>query len=403
MVTQAVHVGDCELLEFYFDVIDAANARWSFWPNRTLIEGLNASATVFNPYTQALGASECVMGWRGLSPLALNPRYGSASNMSQYVPQSAIAAIEWSHFGDLVNIFGVDSDGYTRSYWDNVGVQYGLQAVASGQLTPMEFLKLNATIGGWKNEPDMVQEGSPFYPPGVIDPTNWDPWSYRNQVFSPNPLVPAPRTMGNLSAMQAAYDAGLVFMGDVDIPIIDWRHYLERHLDMHNSHQSFAARQRIRDARGNSENQVIWFTDALGGPQFDQTPEALQVMDEWMFNILAHPELGVDGNKPLGAIDRCFSTDGTQIAAGEAVWDGILDDKSPGVCTQAFPVFATSRIVAGGPFKGSIFKCNLIPVADAISRGYYGVWTPSPVEQAQLQSIFPTGVCDFSQPDMGLP
>ena len=80
------------------------------------------------------------------------------------MPQSAILTTEWTHFADIVNIVGRDPDGYARSYWDNVGVQYGLEAVASGQITPDEFLKLNAVIGGWKNEPDMVQEGQPFYP-----------------------------------------------------------------------------------------------------------------------------------------------------------------------------------------------------------------------------------------------
>ena len=29
--------------------------------------------------------------------------------------------------------------------------------------------------------------------------------------------------------------------------MIDWRHYLEEELDMHNSHQSFASRQRMLD------------------------------------------------------------------------------------------------------------------------------------------------------------
>jgi len=42
-------------------------------------------------------------------------------------------------------------------------------------------------------------------------------------------------------------------------------------------------------------------------------------------------------------------------------------------------------------------------VAEAIADGDYGVWTPSPVEHAMLEGIFPDGVCDFSQPDAGLP
>lgn len=403
MVTQAVHVGDCELLEFYMDVLDQTNPLWKTWTNRTLIEGLNASNTVFNPYTGAKGASECVIGWRGLSPLCLNPHYGFAPNQELYEPQSAIDAIEWTHFADIVNIVGRDSDGYARSYWDNVGVQYGLEAVATGKITPDEFLKLNTVIGGWKNEPDMVQEGSPFYPPGVIDFTNWDPWSARNQVFSTSLLSPAPRTEGSLKAMRAVYKAGLVFMGNIDIPIIDWRPYLEDELNMHNSQQSFAARQRIRDARGKSDNQVIWFSDYASGQVPDQTPEALDVMDEWMMNILTNPWKGVKGNKPSQAVDRCFDASGNQIAAGQHVWDGILDDKPDGACTKVFKIYSTSRRVAGGPFKGSIFKCHLKSVKKAIADGDYGMWNPTPDEQALLKHIFPEGVCDFSKPDVGLP
>ena len=31
MVTQTMHVGDCELLEHYMDVTDAANPKWRNW------------------------------------------------------------------------------------------------------------------------------------------------------------------------------------------------------------------------------------------------------------------------------------------------------------------------------------------------------------------------------------
>ena len=36
MVSQAVHIGDCELLEFIMDVVDGANPRWQTWTNRSL-------------------------------------------------------------------------------------------------------------------------------------------------------------------------------------------------------------------------------------------------------------------------------------------------------------------------------------------------------------------------------
>ena len=131
-------------------------------------------------------------------------------------------------------------------------------------------------------------------------------------------VTPAPRRHGSLEAMNAAYESGMRFDGDIDIPVIDWRHYLEEQLDMHHSHQSFATRRRLQIAHGNADNQVIWFTDARPAVAFDQTPEAFAVMDEWMTNIRQHPKRGVAGNKPARAVDRCFTTAGREIAAGDA-------------------------------------------------------------------------------------
>ncbi len=108
-------------------------------------------------------------------------------------------------------------------------------------------------------------------------------------------------------------------------------------------------------------------------------------------------------NKPADAKDSCFATNGSLIATGDDVWSGILDDGPAGACTQAFPTFSTSRIVAGGPIEGSIFKCALQPVASAIAHGTYGAWTPSDSQVAQLSAIFPSGVCDYSKPDQMVP
>ena len=402
MVTQTIHVGDCELLEHYMDVTDGANPKWATWTNRTWLEGLAASDTVTNPVLRTPGSTECINGWRGLTPLAMNPLFGTAGTEQALYDPAVMAAVKWTHWDDLRNVYGVDAFGYGRSTWDNVGVQYGLAALKAGQITPAEFLKLNATAGSWKESKDMVQEGCPFILALCANPAQFDPWSRRNMRLSPDGgTTPAPRRVGSIDAMNAAYEAGLVFRGDIDIPVIDWRHYLERELNMHNSHQSFAARQRMLDFDGDASNGVIWFTD--GPAVFDQTPQAFAVMDEWMANIAAHPERGVAGNKPAGAIDKCFNTDGSQIAAGAGVWSGILDPGPAGACTQRFPLFSTSRIVAGGPIAGNVYKCATKPVATAIADGTYGSWTPSAAEAARLAQIFPTGVCDYSKPDVGKP
>jgi hypothetical protein len=405
MVTQTIHVGDCELLEHYMDVTDGGNPKWANWANRVWLEGLNASATRPNPYRGgAPGITECVSGWRGLTPLALNPHFGTAGAGTEFYDPAVIAAVKWTHWDDLRNVYGVGENGFARVPSDNVGVQYGLKALTDGNITPAEFLKLNATVGSWKETSDMVQEGCPFFPPNCTTPSNFDPWSRRNMRLSPDGgITPAPRREGDMAAARAAYESGIVFRGDIDIPIIDWRHYLEAELDMHHSHQSFATRKRMLNFDRDASNQVIWFTDARPARASDQTPLALEVIEEWEANIRANPKQSVAENRPARAVDSCFTTLGVLMHAGPHAWDGILDAKPDGPCTQAFPLFETTRIVSGGPIEGSIFKCALKSVDKALGDGTYAPWIPGADDAARLREIFPTGVCDYSKPDVGRP
>ena len=213
-------------------------------------------------------------------------------------------------------------------------------------------------------------------------------------------ITPAPRRAGSMEAANAAYTSGIVFRGKIDIPVIDARDYLEPVLDMHNSHQSFAARKRMLNFDGDASNQVIWFAQ-IGVP--DKTPLAFEVVDEWLANIRAHPGAGVAANKPPGAVDSCFILDSPGSYSGPDVWAGILDSRPKGPCTSAFPLFSTSRIVAGGPIEGGVFKCALKALATALTDGTYAPWIPDATDAARLAQIFPAGVCDYSKPDVGRP
>ncbi len=422
MVTQTIHVGDCELLEHYMDATDRNNAKWRTTKNRSWLVGFNAEegfTRVNDPfiqlkaalgYSSAVGTTECVPAWRGLTPLAMNPLYGQAPNQQLYQPQSDIAAIRWTHYDDLRNVYGVDATGAARPTWDNVGVQYGLKSLRAGLITPAEFLHLNFNIGGWKHPSQMVQEGFPFFGTSASEvnkaltiPGYFDPWSLRNMNLGTGG-APAPRTVGDPIAMSAAYTSGHVFSGKLDVPALDHRQYMERELDMHNSHQSFAVRQRVLNRNGHSDNLVVWFTDTVPNtPKASQTLQALQVMSQWLDNIKANPKKSVAQNKPAAAVDACFDRFGAMMSSGSGVWDGILDNRSAGACTQAFPLYGTSRTVAGAPIQGGIYRCALKSVDDAVTDGTYGSWTPGAAELAQLRQIFPSGVCDYSRPDQAAP
>lgn len=427
MVTQTIHVGDCELLEYYMDATDRANPKWRTTKNRTWLVGMNAeqddvgnNAKVNDAlaplkaalgYSTAKGSTECVPAWRGLTPLAMNPWYGQAPNQQLWEPQSDIAAIRWTHYDDLRNVYGVDDSGAARVTWDNVGVQYGLRSLHEGKITPAEFLHLNWNIGGWKHPSQMVQETFPFFGTSQAEinkaltiPGYFDPWSHKNMLAGVGEGQPMPRSVGDPIAMRAAYTSGHVFRGKLEVPAIDHRQYMERELDMHNAHQSFAVRQRVLDEAGHSKNLVIWFTDTTPGvPKASQSLQALAVMDQWLANLRLAPGKGIARNKPAQAVDSCFNLQGQLIHAGTDAWSGILDHKAPGACTNQFPLYGTSRTVAGAPLEGGIYSCARKPVERALHDGTYAPWRPNAAEVAQLKAIFPQGVCDYRRPDQARP
>ncbi|HKE94747.1 MAG TPA: DUF6351 family protein [Povalibacter sp.] len=408
MVTQTIHVGDCNLLEQYFleeIALDPAS-QWATWSNRRLVEGLNSSDTVINPLTRTPGSSECINGWFGAAQLVINPVYtdpGYLTALQFYsYPPAAIQAVKWTHWNDLANIYGTDSAGFAPIPMDNVGVQYGLRALLDGDISAQEFLRINACVGAWKEQRDFVNWNAAADP---FDATNMR----RTADCRTNPANPAPRRKGDIEAMRAAYTSGHVFTGQrLDIPVVDVRPYLEPVLDMHNSRQSFSVRARLQDQdrerdhghsdhrfghHSDADNQVIWFagSDAAFG---QQVFAALQVLDQYLTTRV----------RPAAFTDQCVAADGSLIAAGEDAWNGILDEKAPGPCTTAFPLHSSSRMVAGDSIRGDLFKCELKPLGRALHDGTYGRRAPfTAAEIAWLRNIFPSGVCDYSKPDVGQP
>lgn len=255
-------------------------------------------------------------------------------------------------FDDLVNILGVDkATGFARRSLDNVGLQYGLDALSEGIISVKQFLDLNENIGGYDVD-------------GVIT---------------------TERTKADKKALRIAYETGRVQSGAgglATIPIIDFRAYTDPLGDIHDRFRTFSAKERLIASNGHAENMVI-LTDPTGIAQ----QEALTKMDEWLANLVSEDS---DGNvvaaKPDDLVDACWTAAGVKIEE-PATYDG------PGECNELYPSHREPRLVAGAPLTDDILKCRL----KKIDMSDYAVdFTDEQLDR--LYDIFPDGVCDWSKP-----
>ena len=100
-------------------------------------------------------------------------------------------------------------------------------------------------------------------------------------------------------------------------------------------------------------------------------------------------------------IDR--DEDGRLMASGPGVWDGPWrGSPTIGACLARFPAHQSPRDVAGAPITGDLFKCARDAVETAIANGTYRPIDMHPYRSA-LERVFPDGVCDYSQGDVGRP
>ncbi|MCJ8271338.1 MAG: DUF6351 family protein, partial [Psychrosphaera sp.] len=331
------------------------------------------------------GASECINSWFGLSSLVNNPRM---SYLRDYYSKPILKQVHWSYWQDLVSIFGSDSNGFAQTTWDNEGVQYGLRALLDKAITEQEFINLNTQVGAWKSQEKMAAEKF-FYLFSRKFPVWLTMWGRHNITQTPGTARPAPRRQASLKAIEQAYRYGQIFIGKVDIPVIDVRHYLEGKLDMHHASASFSSRLRMQQ-QNRDQNQLIW----ISHEDFDYTDDAFATLDVWLNNISQNPSRSTADNKPLDAIDKCADASGKVIAQGHTVWDGQWNQKPQGPCSDIYPIYSTSRIQAGESWAASTFKCHLQSVDQAIEKGLYGQRDMSKL-QPLLKQIFATGVCDY--------
>jgi hypothetical protein len=340
-------LSDCALLERAFDAgalpwrfeQKTAVAGWGTWQhcinNRTWNAGYKPNGAV----TDSAGCDV------GIPPALI------------YDPVTNRGGARCTWHDNLINVFGRDpATGFARRSLDNVGVQYGLKAFNAGRIDAEQFLDLNARVGGYDIDGNIV----------------------------------AAREVADRKALRIAYRTGRVDSGAgglADLPIIHFRPWRDDIGDVHDAVRSLSFRARLVATNGNADNHVnlVSANVGTGAGRLDAIEVmSIRLVDQWVGNVADDTDGGsaaarVARNKPAGLVDACFTVTGERIT-------------DQAVCAKMYPVHGNPRLAAGEPLAQDVLKCSLKRV-DA--RDYARPLTAD--QLVRLEAIFPEGVCDYSR------
>ena len=274
-----------------------------------------------------------------------------------------------------VNVVGTDPDtGFARRPLDNIGVQYGLEAVRSGAITVDQFLALNEQIGGYDIDGNITAE----------------------------------RERATEADLRHLYETGRIVQGGGDlgrVPMIAVNSYSDPSGDIHDRWRIFSLRERLDGDDGVANPALsIWTTPggslgtALTGGRADVRNQAIDALATWLTAIDDDGDRPTDdagwaalmeATRPEAAMDRCLLPDGTETSG-----DDIYSGDNP--CTAAYPLAGDPRRAAGGGLAALTGKCRLAAIdADAYDMPL------SPAQEDRLRAVFPDGVCDWGRPGVG--
>jgi hypothetical protein len=254
----------------------------------------------------------------------------------------------------MVNLFGRYPDtGYAMAPFDNTGIQYGLDALRSGQITPQQFADLNAHLGG----------------------------------IDINGHISSARANAPTLALERAYADGAVDTASNlnDVAIIDLRGPDPG--AFHDVYRTYAMRNRLLRNFGTAANQILWQGPValIGDSSFADS--AIYAEDGWLAKVYAdHRDVPLSQkliqDKPDSVADRCT--------------DGNGNDVPFYTCEETVQQYGTPRFGADEPKTDDVLKCQLKP----LDRSSYPV-TFTDAQWQELQQAFPSGVCDYSKPGVG--
>lgn len=284
----------------------------------------------------------------------------------RYHPDTNPGGARCDIYDHTVNVYGKDpATGFARRPLDNVGIQYGLGALSDGSISAEQFVDLNEHVGGFDADANLVPE----------------------------------RTQADLDATRIAYQSGRLTNGGgglADVPIIEYRAYMDDRADIHVRYHSFSMRDRLEKANGTSANMVSLVEDGRYGLFSFDSPtvrRALLQMHEWLNNLEdadpGEPRIEqLTAARPADLVEGCMTRDAAPSFVAER-----LERDPATTCEQLYPTGSFPRDVAGAGIASDIVKCEL----GALDRGDYDV-DFTDAQWVRLEAAFPGGVCDWTKP-----
>ncbi|MDH4170381.1 MAG: DUF6351 family protein [Acidimicrobiia bacterium] len=363
MVTVLPGVIDCELLGTFYQS-DAGQPLGA--EQRAAINGHLTSGTC-PLWTQVLGPT--FSPWQGCDPSLADDVFIPGFN------PTGIRCTPWDAASHLYS--APDAEGHPEAPYDNVGVQYGLQAFQDRVIGVGQFLALNETIGG----------------------------------RDADGLPQAPRSSARTGQIERLYREGRVNQGGGDlrrIPIVLINPYTDPAGDIHDRWRVFTIRDRIGGGASTPPpNVALWtmetpltsplaltdyFASAGGAELAVLSRQAVEAVDAWASAAAAEVDgesanLTLDESRPEVAADRCILADGETTTGPDVNAPG-------GPCD--LPFAGDPRTVAGADTESLVLQCTLREIDPAD----YPVEL-SPAARRRLERVFPKGVCDFDRPGQG--
>ena len=208
---------------------------------------------------------------------------------------------------------GEDRGGFAKSAYDNVGIQYGLEALLSGEITPEQFVDLNEKIGGEDIDHNLQAARS------VADPGRSRPRTSSGRINDATQLDKVAIIDLRGTSNEARHPHRLPHVRDEGAP-----------------------RQGERRARQPDHLVVRTRRADRADTDAGDREKSFLLLDRWLSAVEADTssdplETKIVRDKPADAVDSCF-------IAEHQVTD-------MNVCRAAFPYFGAPRIEAGGPLR----------------------------------------------------